>query len=156
MLRKITINSCKKKLNIKGPETKIKSKYKFIPNMDLIDTGERQIIFAGNRKLIFMFDSKTHHEIYKGNAKHFEILVFRKGFTKPTAYIDLDWVLTYCFGSDVNYESKKLRMLIAEWLYEYANTYETATYDFEELSKNLTLEISYIFARMFDKDYVKC
>ena len=128
--------------------------------MDLYNKENREIIFAGNKKLIYIFDTNTKHEIYKNNKENrFEIIIFKSGKTKPIAYINLDdMLLDILETKDINFESVKLKKLISECLYTFANIYYYDNYllktkSFDEVSMDFYLKIFKELSRRVDKEF---
>lgn len=154
MFRKITINSCLKKLKSNFMNSSIEPNNPYYPKMDLLYSENRQIVFSGNKKYIYVFDTYTNHELYSGDAKRFEIIVFRKGQTKPCAYINLDKILTELLGTNkINYDSIKLKNLIAEWLYTFSNTHVINYTNFDKVSYDLYLKIRRMLSKKMEKEF---
>lgn len=154
MFRKRTINSCLKKLKSSFLNSKIEPNNPYYPKMDLLYSDDRQIIFSGNKKYIYVFDTFTHHELYSGDAKRFEIIIYKKGKTEPCAYINLDNILIELLGSNkINYDLIKLKNLIAEWLYTFSNTYVIYYTNFEKVSFDLYLQIRRMLSKKMEKEF---
>ena len=162
MFRFITINHCKRKIKLNDKQASIIQNNKYMSKIDLYNKENREIIFAGNKKLIYIyiFDTNTKHEIYKNNKENrFEIIIFKSGKTKPIAYINLDDMLLDILGTkDINFESVKLKKLISEWLYKFANIYYYDNYllktkSFDEVSMDFYLKIFKELSRRVDKEF---
>ena len=165
MFRFITVNYCKRKLKLNKTENNIayiKPKYKYDSEMNLLNKNDRQIVISGNKKFIYLFDTKTNHEIYKGSAKRFELIIFKKGHIKPCAYIDMDKVLTEVLGTNkINYESVKLKKTITEWLYNFSNICDSIhssgrNGDFEKMTYDIYLKIFKDLNRHVEGEFTLC
>ena len=160
MFRFITINHCKRKIKLNDKQASIIPNNKYMSKMDLFSKENREIIFAGNNKLIYIFDTNTKHEIFKNSKKNrFEIIIFKSGKTKPIAYINLDDMLLDILGTkNINFESVKLKKLISEWLYTFANIYYYDNYllkikSFDEVSMDFYLKIFKELSRRVEKEF---
>lgn len=160
MFRFITVNYIKRKLKMNNI-VYINSKYRFRPKMNLMnkDDEKREVVISGSKKYIYVFDTKTNHELYNGKAKRFEMIMYRKGNIKPIAYVDLDRTLTEVLGTkNINYDSIKLKKLISTWLYTNSNIFDSvylfgSQKDFDKASFDLYLNIFSFIIRRIESEF---